>query len=112
VHLLGAGDAGLWVLLARGLAGDAVARTCTEVPGFDFADLKSADDPRFLPGGVKYGGWGAFAAAGAPGELVFTGEGKVPAILRAAYRACGAEGRLVERPGKLSTGELARDLLR
>jgi dienelactone hydrolase len=94
VHLVGVGEAGLWVLLAKGLAGDAVARVIAERPAFDFSDVKDVNDLRFLPGGVKYGGWGGFAALSAPGELWLGGEGEPPPALRAAYHAAGAEGRL------------------
>jgi hypothetical protein len=112
VHLLGLGEAGLWVILARGLAGGAVVRTWAEAPEFDFADVKSVDDPRFLPGGVKYGGWGAFAALAAPGELILAGKGEAPEVLRAAYRAAGAGGRLARHEKTPSPAELARELLR
>jgi hypothetical protein len=98
VHLAGLGDAGLWAILARGLAGSAVGRTLATRPAFDFADVKDADDPRLLPGGVKYGGWGAFAALAAPGELWLLGDGEPPPVLAAAYRAGAVEGRLRTLP--------------
>jgi len=94
VHLWGLGEGGLCVLLAKGLAGDAVLRTMAEGPDFDFQDVKDVNDLRFLPGGVKYGGWGAFAALCAPGELSVLGDSELPEVLLAAYRAGGVEKRI------------------
>jgi hypothetical protein len=94
VHLVGLGDGGLWALLAKGLAGSAVGRTFAERPGFDFADVRDVDDPRFLPGGLKYGGWGAFAALAAPDRLAIAGAGPLPAVVVQAYAAAGAADRL------------------
>jgi dienelactone hydrolase len=112
VHVLGTGDGGLWVLLAGALAGSAVERLAAERPAFDFADVKSVDDPRFLPGGVKYGGWGALAALNAPREVVLLGDGDVPPLLKAAYAAAGATDRLRQLPGAADPAAVARDLLR
>ena len=42
-----------------------VSLTFNVRPGRLFADLRDVDDPRFLPGGLKYGGWGSFAAVAA-----------------------------------------------
>ncbi len=108
VHLAGAGEAGLWVLLARGLAGRSAGRTFADRPSFDFSDVKDVNDLRFLPGGVKYGGWGAFAALSAPGELWLRGDGPLPAVLSAAYRAAGVEGRLKAVGKEHGAGDLAK----
>ena len=72
--------------------------------------MKDVNDLRFLPGGVKYGGWGAFAALSAPGELWLRGEGPFPGVLSAAYRAAGAEGRLQRVEKDRSAGDLAKTL--
>jgi hypothetical protein len=111
VHLAGFGDAGLWAILARGLAGGAVDRTLAARPSFDFADVKDADDPRLLPGGVKYGGWGAFAALAAPGDLWLIGEGGPPPALAAAYRAGAVEDRLKSFPADAAPADLLKSLL-
>ncbi|HVR75311.1 MAG TPA: hypothetical protein VMT52_13320, partial [Planctomycetota bacterium] len=99
VHLLGEGEGGLWAILARGLAGDAVRRTLVDRPALDFTGVKDVNDLRFLPGGVKYGGWGAFAALAAPEPMLLRGEGPVPPILEAAYAAAGVASRLRQEPG-------------
>src|SRR5262249_5239931 len=70
VHLVGWESAGPWVVMARALAGDSVARTAADLDGFRFDEVKKNDDPMMLPGALKYGGVGAFAALCAPGELL------------------------------------------
>jgi hypothetical protein len=70
VHLLGLEGAGPWVVLARGLCGDAVVRTAADLNQFTFAKVKATDDPMMLPGALKYGGLPAFTALAAPGELL------------------------------------------
>ena len=97
VRLVGLGEGGLWVLLARGLAGDAVSGTVASRPAFDFSRVRDVNDLRFLPGGVKYGGWGAFAALAAPDRLCLVGGGDVPDLLGAAYGAAGVPDRLLSR---------------
>lgn len=96
VHLLGEGKAGPWVLLARGLCGEAVTRTAASAHHFRFEGIKDFDDPMLLPGALKYGGLFGLAALAAPGELYvheIKGAGR-PAALRAAYQASGQAARL------------------
>src|SRR5207237_7351567 len=69
VHLVGFGEAGPWVMLARGLCGDAVARTAADVNGFRFEKVRRANDEMMLPGALKYGGLAGLTALAAPGEL-------------------------------------------
>ncbi|MBI4606814.1 MAG: acetylxylan esterase [Planctomycetes bacterium] len=112
IHLVGLGEGCLWALLARALAGDAVRATIAERPSFDFADAKDPSDLRFLPGGLKYGGWGAFAAVSAPADLWLAGKREPPAVLAAAYRAAGAEGRLRRVESASSLAEVLGEILR
>jgi len=69
VDLVGWDEAGPWVMLARALCGDAVARTAADANGFSFDKVKTTDDPMMLPGAVKYGGLYALTGLAAPGEL-------------------------------------------
>jgi hypothetical protein len=106
IHLVGWESAGPWVVLARALADDSVARTAADLDGFRFEDVKSTDHPMMLPGALRYGGLPAFAALCAPGELLLhnhrnTGTGR---LLPDAYRAAGADGKLRREPTRL-TGE-------
>jgi dienelactone hydrolase len=114
VHLVGWGKAGPWVLLARGLCGDAVARAAADGDDFRFDRVCSADDPMMLPGAVKYGGLGAFAALAAPGELYVhnhrgTGTGQ---WFKAAYTAGGAADQLTRAPEKQPAEKVLEWLLR
>jgi hypothetical protein len=94
VYLAGGGEGGLWAILAGALAGRAVCGTLAERPPYDFGEVKDSRDPRFLPGGLKYGGWGAFAAVVAPGNLWIAGKGHLPPVLEAAFKAAGARNHL------------------
>jgi hypothetical protein len=114
VHLVGFGEAGSWVLLARGLCGDAVARTAADVNGFRFESVRSVDDPMMLPGALKYGGLPAFTALAAPGELLLhghrgTGMGR---WVKPAYEAAKAGDRLKTSGQSLPPEEVVAWLLR
>ena len=93
VHLVGHGKAGPWVLLARGLCGEAVARTAADVDRFRFDSVRTMTDEMMLPGALKYGGLPALAGLAAPGELYVhnhqgTGSGKwLKAVYKAAVRS-------------------------
>ena len=94
VHLVGFEKAGPWVLLARGLCGDAVARTAADLNGFRFEKVRTTTDEMMLPGALKYGGLPALAALAAPAELYVhnhrgTGSGQ---WLKAVYQAANADG--------------------
>jgi hypothetical protein len=96
VHLLGLEKAGPWVLLARSLCGNAVARTAADFDQFRFENVQDVHDEMMLPGALKYGGLPALAAMAAPGDLFvhnYPGTG-VDHWLDAAYKAAGADGHL------------------
>jgi hypothetical protein len=69
VHLAGTGAGGVWALLARAAAGDAVAKTVVDVGGFGFSSVTTPTHADLLPGALKYGGLGGFAIAGGAGPL-------------------------------------------
>jgi hypothetical protein len=113
VHVVGWESAGPWAALARALAGDAVGRTAADLDGFRFEAVRAGDDPMMLPGALKYGGLGAFAALCAPGELLLhnhrqTGTGALPP---AAYRAAGTDGRLRREAERLPAEQVVEWLL-
>jgi hypothetical protein len=62
--------AGPWALLARALAGDAVAWSAIDLNGFDFDQVTATNDEMLLPGGLKYGGVYGFAALCNSGKTV------------------------------------------
>jgi dienelactone hydrolase len=114
VHVVGWELAGPWAVLARAAAGDAVGRTAADLNGFRFESVTANDDPMMLPGALKYGGLGAFAALCAPGELFLhnhagTGTGKLSG---AGYTAAGAADRLRREPQRAEAGAVVEWLLR
>jgi hypothetical protein len=114
VHLAGWGSAGPWVLLARGLCGDAVARTSADAAGFGFESVKTTADEMMLPGALKYGGLEALAALAVPGELAVC---NLPADanegwLKPVYRAAEAAGKLDTTAEKKPADQVIAWLLR
>jgi dienelactone hydrolase len=114
VHLVGFEGAGPWVVLARALCGDAVARTAADVDRFRFDKVESTSDEMMLPGAVKYGGLPALAALCAPGELYLhnhkgTGMGE---WVKAAYEAAATPGRLQRSGDKVAPEKVAAWLVR
>jgi hypothetical protein len=107
LHLVGTGDAGTWVMLARAVGGSSVNRCVVDLGGFGFGKVTAANDPRMLPGGKKYGGIGGLAALAAPFELAVFGTRDVPAqeltALTQVYKVAGGKLSLVE--GALSREE-------
>ncbi|MHB1424083.1 MAG: alpha/beta hydrolase family protein [Gemmataceae bacterium] len=113
VHLLGFGEAGPWVLLARGLCGDAVSRTAADCNGFRFDKVRKTNDEMMLPGGLKYG-LPALAALAAPYELFVhnhrgSGSGQ---WLPWVYAAAGAKDKLQKSSEKATDEKVMKWLLR
>ncbi|HEY2584832.1 MAG TPA: acetylxylan esterase [Tepidisphaeraceae bacterium] len=73
IDLVATGDVGPAALLARALAGDAIASAAIDLGGFDFDQVKADDDPMMLPGGRKYGGINGFVPLCASGETMLCG---------------------------------------
>ena len=91
IHLVGIGEAGPWVLLARALCGDAIDRTAADMDQFRFEEILSIHDPMMQPGALKYGGLPALTALSAPHPLfLHNSRGVDPdGWITAAYRAAG-----------------------
>lgn len=114
VHLIGWDEFGPIAILAKALAGDAVAKTAADLNGFKFEDIKDPADPMMMPGAVKYGGLGAFLALCAPGEVLVhnhkeTGTGQ---LSRAAYEAAGAANKLTRSADKLDPAKVVEWLVK
>jgi dienelactone hydrolase len=114
VHLIGFEQAGPWVLLARALCGDAVARTVAEGNEFRFEKVRTVNDEMMLPGALKYGGLYAFAALAAPAEVYVpnhhgTGSGH---WMKAIYAAVGKPENYQGAPEKVSPEKIVEWLLR
>jgi dienelactone hydrolase len=113
VHLAGFDKAGPWVLLARGLCGDAVSRTAADLNDFRFDKVQTSGDEMMLPGGLKYG-LSALAALAAPGELyVHNQRGTGSAEwLKAVYEAAVATEKLRSSPEKTADEKVVEWILR
>lgn len=114
VHLAGFEKAGPWVLLARGLCGDAVSRTAADFNGFRYDKVRTTSDEMMLPGALRYGGLPALAALAAPGELYVhnhrgTGSGQ---WLKAVYEAAGATDKHQRASEKVAEEKVVEWLLR
>jgi dienelactone hydrolase len=114
VNMVGWDKAGPWAGIARGLCGDAVAKTAIDVDGFRFDKVFTLSDEMMLPGAVKYGGLPAFMALAAPAPLYLhahhaTGNGH---WVKAAYDASGKPDRLGRSSEKASTDTVVDWLLR
>jgi hypothetical protein len=114
VDLIGFDKAGPWVLLARALCGEAVARTVVDGNRFRFEDVMTVTDEMMLPGALKYGGLPAVAALCAPGDLFLHHDQStgVAAFAADAYRAAGAAGRLQHRAEKVDAEKAVAWLVR
>jgi dienelactone hydrolase len=108
VDLIGFESAGPWVVLARGLCGDAVDRTAADLNQFRFESVKSMDAEMMLPGALKYGGMTVLAALAAPHELYLhnTRDGGSDAWPKAAYGAAGRAENLHWHEGKSSADQI------
>jgi hypothetical protein len=113
VHLVGWQEAGPWVLLARGLCADNVARTAADACGLRFEAIRKMDDPMLLPGAVKYGELEALAGLAAPGELAINNP-PTPSSgwLKAAYQSAGAGQQLTVQTEAKTANQVIEWLLR
>jgi dienelactone hydrolase len=114
VDLVGWDEAGPWVMLARALCGDAVARTAADANAFTFNKVKTTGDPMMLPGAVRYGGLYALTGLAAPGELYLhhLDRAAMEPWLQSVYGAVGAEGNVTRISEKADQGAVANWLAR
>ena len=102
-------------ILAKALAGDAVAKTAADLNQFRFENVKDTADPMMLPGAVKYGGLPAFLALCAPGEVLRSQPQRAPRagkLPRAAYEAAGAADKLTRSAEKLDDAKVVEWLVK
>jgi hypothetical protein len=114
VHLAGTGAGGVWALLARASAGDAVGKTVVDVNGFGFSSVTKATHPDMLPGVLKYGGLGGMVLAGGAGPLEISGaNGAAAAELQVAVETAKAAGLpwRIEAGGS-NAGQMAAKLVK
>jgi dienelactone hydrolase len=113
VHLVGFGEAGPWVLLARALCGDAVDRTAADMNQFRFKNILNMNDPMMQPGALRYGGLPAFTALCAPHPLFLhnTVGADPQGWVAAAYQAAGQPGQVRQLKGIASPGQVVEWLV-
>ncbi len=62
IELLGTGEAGSCVLLAQAICSSIVQETTVDLNEKSFSEIEDLQDPLFLPGALKYGGFAGLAA--------------------------------------------------
>jgi dienelactone hydrolase len=87
-------QAGPIVAVARAAAGGLVRRAAVDTHGFRFGQLLDYRDAMFLPGGAKYGDLPGFLALSAGEDLFLAGEGEGNELIKAAFAAKKASGKL------------------
>ena len=107
VNLVGLEEAGLWCLLARGVA-DGVARTAVDVSKFDADEDEEWLDRLYIPCIRRAGDFRTAGALAAPNPLLIhnTGGRFKTDWIADVYRAMGAEEALTVRRERMSEGEI------
>jgi hypothetical protein len=102
VHLVGLGQAGLWCLLARALAGTTVGRMVVDAAQFDCTADDAWIESLYLPLLRRAGDLRTAVALSAPGPLWIhnAAPGFPSAWCRQAYRAAGTPDALHIRTGR------------
>jgi hypothetical protein len=92
VDVVGLNGAGHWAAAAKAIAGKAIDRAVIATAGFRFVDVRSTDDPDFLPGAVKYDDLPGLLALCAPSEIWIADAASSqhkPDIVEAVYQSAG-----------------------
>jgi dienelactone hydrolase len=110
LHLVASGKAGVWSLLARDLAGDAISRAAIDLDGFDFDQVMSTSDEMMLPGALKYGGVYGFTAL-CPAETLVHGA-RYGASETALYKWAAKTAGLTLREGRMPAQEVVQWIVR
>jgi len=109
VVLVGTGEAGVAVALARAVAGSAVDDAWIDLGGFSFDSVTDPQHPQMLPGAKKYGGLGGLLGLAAPHKLTLFGLNDTDAgRVRPIFDAAG--GKLDVRSGALTASAVAEAL--
>jgi len=93
VHLVGTGEGGLWVALARSLlSADFDGATNVNLAGFQFSNLSGLQDPNLLPGALKYGDVPGLLSLAATGHVtVFGAAGDGWSAAQQRYQKAGGQ---------------------
>jgi len=96
VHLVGLDRAGPWAVLAAALSKDSLASLVAN-RSWEFAELRDARHPDFLPGALRLGDMTGITAACAPLGIEFTDSRPISFVLHDAWEAAGAPPPRVAR---------------
>jgi len=96
VHLVGLDRAGPWAVLAAALSEDSLTSLVAN-RSWEFAELRDARHPDFLPGALRLGDMTGIAAACAPLGIEFTDSRPISFVLHDAWEAAGAPPPRVAR---------------
>ncbi|MCJ7823054.1 MAG: hypothetical protein MUQ26_08280, partial [Armatimonadetes bacterium] len=110
--LVGLGEAGLWCMLARGLAPD-VAACAADVTKLDLSDDEAVAGRLFVPLLRKAGDLRTAAALAAPGPLFVhnTGDGSPTSWLTRLYSAAGSRAGLKLSRSKASAADISQFII-
>ncbi|MCO6456869.1 MAG: acetylxylan esterase [Pirellulaceae bacterium] len=89
IHLAALDETGPLAVAARAQARGGITRLAVDTGGFRFGRLERIHDPRFLPGGAKYGDLPGMLSLSAPDPVWLAGERELPDVVQAAYLAAG-----------------------
>ncbi len=95
VQVLGTGQAGLWCLLARALAPEAIAHLVADLGGFDWESEDAYLRQLCVPHLLRAGGLAGAVALAAPAPLtLYNAAGRAPGWLRELYAGLGSPDAL------------------
>lgn len=99
-NIIALGEMGPVAAVALSQTEDQVLRAAIETRGFRFSKVTDIDNPRFLPGAVRFGDVPGALSLAAPTRLWIAGEGRqLPEIMRASYKAAGLDDKLTAYTG-------------
>jgi len=112
VHLVGLGEAGIWSLFARALAGN-IARTVVDAARLDHTQDQAWLDDLYIPGLRRVGDVNTAGVLIAPAPLMVmnTGTKFGTSGIAGAYQAAGESGLLRVREGSVPPNAIANYLL-
>ncbi|MCA8991214.1 MAG: acetylxylan esterase [Planctomycetaceae bacterium] len=113
LHIVGTGEAGVWVALAAAELGDTKYTSLTaDLQGFSFASIDNAQHPNLLPGAVKYGDVPGLLRLAAGHRVTLYGANEKLDWKQTDSDFKSAGGQLTFGAGKLTITRVADELLK
>ncbi|MEZ5944560.1 MAG: acetylxylan esterase [Planctomycetaceae bacterium] len=112
-HIVGTGEAGVWVAMASAELGDTKYTSLTaDLQGFSFASIDNAQHPNLLPGAVKYGDVPGLLRLAAGHRVTLYGADEKLDWKQTDSDFQAAGGQLTFGAGKLTITRVADELLK